>query len=55
MNRISAPLRPSDQGSEVANLQAGLTFLLNKQVIQTDPDTRTELLSSLAQESQAQV
>lgn len=55
MYPITAPLRPGDQGSEVANLQAGLTLLLNKQVVQADPGTRTELLNILAQESQAQV
>src|SRR5690242_18355277 len=55
MHPITAPLRPSDQGGEVANLQTGLVLLLNRQVIQADPDTRTELLNILAQESQAQV
>ena len=55
MYPITVPLSPGDQGSEVANLQAALTLLLNRQVIQADPDTRTELLKILAQESQAQV
>ena len=55
MYPIAVPLSPGDQGSEVANLQAALTLLLNRQVIQADPDTRTELLKILAQESQAQV
>ena len=55
LHPITAPLGPGDQGSEVTNLQAGLTLLLNRQVIQVDPGTRPELLNDLVQESQAQV
>jgi hypothetical protein len=55
MKPITPPLRPGDHGAEVANLQEGLVLLLNRQVIQTDPAMRQELLHLLADESQAQV
>ncbi|MFF1566871.1 neuraminidase-like domain-containing protein [Streptomyces sp. NPDC058293] len=55
MHAISAPIGRDDLGPEVANLQAGLTLLLERQVIQADPEMRAELLNALAQESQDQV
>ncbi|MFE6903603.1 neuraminidase-like domain-containing protein [Streptomyces sp. NPDC057717] len=54
MNPITAPLRQGDQGTAVANLQAGLTLLLAMQVIQAEPDLRAELLNALAEESREQ-
>lgn len=55
MHIIIAPLRPGDKDVEVANLQAGLVLLLNKEVIQLDLGTRTELLNVLESESREQV
>jgi hypothetical protein len=54
MKPITSPLRPGDQGPEVANLQEALALLLNRQVIQIDPGVRQELLSILATETQTQ-
>lgn len=36
MKLITAPLRYSDQGADVTNLQNGLLLLLRKHVIHTD-------------------
>jgi hypothetical protein len=55
MHQITAPLRPGDQGAEVANLQSGLRLLLVEQVIPADPDVRVELLRDLIRESAEQV
>lgn len=55
MNPITAPLRPSDQGAEVVNLQDGLRRLLTRQIIDVDLGQRDELLQELARESQERI
>ncbi|GAB3959984.1 hypothetical protein GCM10027614_80680 [Micromonospora vulcania] len=55
MHEITAPLRPGDQGAEVANLQSGLVLLLVQQVVPADPELRAELIRDLMRESSERI
>ncbi|MBD1822981.1 peptidoglycan-binding protein [Cyanobacteria bacterium FACHB-DQ100] len=55
MRLITSPLRYDNQGSDVANLQAGLRLLLNRQMIQISDGERQSLEAALAYETQQQV
>ena len=50
MKPISYPLKPDDRGDEVANLQEGLLFLIEKRIIQQPPHERPSLSVRLAGE-----
>ncbi|MFD7936579.1 neuraminidase-like domain-containing protein [Streptomyces sp. NPDC059755] len=52
MHPISPPLSRDDEGPEVANLQTGLTLLLDREVIQVERGVRLELLNGIAREYQ---
>jgi hypothetical protein len=50
MKPIVAPIRPGDQGVEVANLQTGLIALLRREAIRAEPVRRDDLLRGLGDE-----
>ncbi len=50
MHEITSPLRPGDQGSEVANLQEGLLLLVDRQALQVD----AQLVQLTTEEAHAQ-
>ena len=55
MHNVIAPLKPSDQGPEVTNLQAALRLLIDRDKIALDPDTRDALLKDFNAERSRQV
>jgi hypothetical protein len=50
MNRISFPIEPGNQGSSVADLQAGLRFLIDKGFFEFNRQERAEILQTLDDE-----
>jgi peptidoglycan hydrolase-like protein with peptidoglycan-binding domain len=51
MRPVSSPLQPGDQGAEVANLQEALSLLVDRQLLQVDP----QLLQIATEEAQERV